>query len=362
MLVILGGCLILMAPSPVAADSAHAAAAPNAPVIFLHYDYMVSTDPANPHSDAPNARSIELLVDLFRRHGITLVIDPHHNALPHATWLGFDYDGEGCAQVFAHERGGTAASFRQLKAQYFRPHGNVPWHYVIFGHAGAIMSPDCQFTTGQAELPGYDFMVTVGAELYDPAFITTPFCRDAFTDLCLHLEAGALLHELGHNLDLRHGGADDENFKPNYLSVMNYAFQVGIYFAPSPGGMTVDHWGLDYSDREYPILDENHLDERVGLGGLPDDTHLSLYGNRVCGSDARPAPATGPIDWNCNGVIEADVALDVNTEFWMNPETWGSEGGTLRRLTGYDDWAHIQQYLRTPAYVTGRVPRGRAVP
>ncbi len=30
------------------------------------------------------------------------------------------------------------------------------------------------------------------------------------------------MHELGHNLGLRHGGMDDLNCKPNYLSVMNY--------------------------------------------------------------------------------------------------------------------------------------------
>ena len=34
------------------------------------------------------------------------------------------------------------------------------------------------------------------------------------------------MHELGHNLGLRHGGDDLPNFKPNYLSVMNYSFQL----------------------------------------------------------------------------------------------------------------------------------------
>ena len=32
------------------------------------------------------------------------------------------------------------------------------------------------------------------------------------------------MHELGHNLGLEHGGHDRVNCKPNYLSVMNYAF------------------------------------------------------------------------------------------------------------------------------------------
>ena len=32
-------------------------------------------------------------------------------------------------------------------------------------------------------------------------------------------QSGTLMHELGHNLSLRHGGGDDTNYKPNYLSV-----------------------------------------------------------------------------------------------------------------------------------------------
>ena len=39
-------------------------------------------------------------------------------------------------------------------------------------------------------------------------------------------QAGTLMHELGHNLGLRHGGDDHTKYKPNYLSVMNYAFQL----------------------------------------------------------------------------------------------------------------------------------------
>ena len=45
------------------------------------------------------------------------------------------------------------------------------------------------------------------------------------------------MHELGHNLGLRHGGDDNVHRKPNYLSVMNYSFQTT--------GMTID--GLEIS-------------------------------------------------------------------------------------------------------------------
>jgi outer membrane protein assembly factor BamB len=41
--------------------------------------------------------------------------------------------------------------------------------------------------------------------------------------------ATVLMHELGHTLDLHHAGATPEpNYKPNYLSVMNYVYATGI--------------------------------------------------------------------------------------------------------------------------------------
>jgi hypothetical protein len=41
------------------------------------------------------------------------------------------------------------------------------------------------------------------------------------------MQAGIFMHELGHALGLHHGGNDDSNWKPNYLSIMNYFFQMG---------------------------------------------------------------------------------------------------------------------------------------
>ena len=37
-----------------------------------------------------------------------------------------------------------------------------------------------------------------------------------------------MLHELGHTLGLRHGGDDDSNCEPNYVSAMNYDNQFYI--------------------------------------------------------------------------------------------------------------------------------------
>ena len=48
--------------------------------------------------------------------------------------------------------------------------------------------------------------------------------------------ASTIMHELGHNLGLKHGGDDSVNQKPHYLSVMNYTYQLaGILMADAPG-------------------------------------------------------------------------------------------------------------------------------
>ena len=68
--------------------------------------------------------------------------------------------------------------------------------------------------------------------------------------------SNTIVHELGHNLLLRHGGFENCNYKPNYNSVMNYQYQFpGVDTNCTPPGNGV----LDYSigdritlEREFP--------------------------------------------------------------------------------------------------------------
>src|SRR5262249_34842068 len=83
--------------------------------------------------------------------------------------------------------------------------------------------------TGQAEINGNDFIVSLGHFYNDQGATPTIFSL-----------GGTFMHELGHNLGLHHGGGtsapgtpciapDCENgplYKPNYLSVMNYQYQL----------------------------------------------------------------------------------------------------------------------------------------
>ena len=56
----------------------------------------------------------------------------------------------------------------------------------------------------------------------------------------LDQQSGTFMHEFGHNLNLRHGGRDNTNCKPNYASVMSYPLQFSNPVNPRP---------LDYSGR-----------------------------------------------------------------------------------------------------------------
>ena len=331
---------------------------PNPPVIFLHYDYMAPRwwDPST-GDFAPDPDAIRRVVEAFRRHGITLVIDPRHTEIPYRQYLflgpvGPIFGGSPCAPT-------VCANFFDLKAQYFNPHGEQPWHYAIFGDFG--YSAFDGIVSGQAELPGYDFMVT------DQHFGNRTCFFGSQLDFCKEQISGLFMHELGHNLGLRHGGDVEENYKLNYVSVMNYQYQRGIlYTAPdddyhfgiwfvSPPVADAEHIAgirLDYSDTEFPALDEYHLDERAGLGGPSNSNDVTFYFS-CAASLLLPCKAgfvrvrTEPFDWDNNDAIETDVAADVN----YTPTPDGHL--ELSRMTGYDDWSHVHEFLRTPQYVRG---------
>ena len=162
-------------------------------------------------------------------------------ALAHANNLDFPGGGPAC-----NPGGGGAggiASFNAVKnihfgtvaergnAQTLAAKGKVA-HYALFTHQQAAGNT----SSGCGEEPGNDFYVSLGGWV-------NPTQGD---------EEGTFMHELGHNLNLCHGGPKgggaesdfqcDVNYKPNYLSVMNYTFQT----PNTPDGQATGR-PLDYS-------------------------------------------------------------------------------------------------------------------
>jgi hypothetical protein len=115
-------------------------------------------------------------------------------------------------------------------------------------------------------------------------------------------QAGTFMHELGHQLGLPHGGSDGVNYKPNYLSVMNYSFQVSY-----SGRLAA----LDYSRTDLDDLDETNLVEASGIG--PNTAILTSFFNPT--RDFIDVSAQGPIDWNQDGDSTDTVSgLDINND------------------------------------------------
>ena len=208
------------------------------------------------------------------------------------------------------------------------------FHYVLFSHALAIpFSPPTglpKSVSGVADRPGGDLMVTLGLWRSDD-----PAADQTGNTL---VQAGTLMHELGHNLGLSHAGLfRAPNCEPNYQSVMNYLYQAR--------GLT-DVAGLshiDYSFGHLPNLNENSL-STTSLG-ISTPYRVRFYG------PLQP-PAT-PAKLHCDGTPITDGALEVRLESPIGPIDWYNgttalgpldvnfNGGIDSAFLDSNDWANL---------------------
>jgi len=313
----------------------------------MHKDVFVQTDimtllpdcSANPcvpgHSHQPQADAMNTLIAAFAgapvsnpdgTTGITLHLDCGPscimNPLTGATWGNLS-----SANSLAHldpitgdinSLGGLGltgydwSSFDLIKAVNFSPARAAVFHYGVLAHdLGGFGG-----TSGLSrDNPASDFVVSLGSFTGDVGSTGE--------------QAGTLMHELGHNLGLTHGGAPQPsfNYKPNLTSVMNYLFQTGGLEIGGKAG------NYDYSRLTLPTLNEANLNEQVGLNGGPSfagyGTAYFCEGSSV---DTLVANANGPIDWNCDKSIESSVKTLIAAEPPRAP---------FQSLTGFNDWANL---------------------
>lgn len=222
---------------------------------------------------------------------------------------------------------GTDAERHDPNWVHIREARMLAFRYCVFANTF-----DNGGASGISELPGNDFMVTLGDVGWQNAFQ-----REGAT---YHdrVVAGTLMHELGHTLGLKHGGNDHINLKPNYYSVMNYLWQTPHRWQENPF-TNVSDWRCDYSRYELMTLNEANLIESAGFGATPQfyDNIRTLHG---CTTQPAAQPLTRMqsmhagvwADWNNNGRMDADpVAVDL---------TYSRSGyrSPNEVLYGWNDW------------------------
>jgi hypothetical protein len=165
----------------------------------------------------------------------------------------------------------------------------------------------------------WNFMTTAGAPL----------------NVLINMQASTVMHELGHNLGLMHGGFENANYKPNYWSVMNYLYQLAGLDGNPSGGTAYQRWRnkqtagatpplcslantpcgspaqfiMDYSDGSSSSLNEAALLEVNNIG--------------------RGSTAGAYADWNQNGSLTATAqVLDLNGDAaqttLLDSNDWGN--------------------------------------
>jgi hypothetical protein len=290
--------------------------------ILIEVDYMASSDPGV----TPRKQALDNVKASFANQvpPINMIIDAG-GLFSDAANSGYNWGGgqsvPSATCVYLGTKAGCAGDLYKYKAQYFDVRRNAIFHYALFGISQETSGAGG--SSGIAELPGNDFLVTLGGW----SLSATPGTN---LNRLINYQAGTFMHELGHNLGLRHGGNENANYKPNYFSVMNYLYQlnglssnaagIGPYqrwvcaFYPSScvlaeSASTSNSMVINFSNGTSTALNEELLDESVNIG--------------------RGTAGGAYADWNRSGSSNGSVSIDIN----------GTGNKTI--LKDFDDWAGI---------------------
>ncbi|WP_308445824.1 carbohydrate-binding protein [Chitinolyticbacter albus] len=315
--------------------------------IFVQLDWMPSNDPGT----TPRKEALDNVVAAFARRGIALHFDAGPlfsasfnpalynlgggRALPYQPCISMNSTTSAeCPSIYEYKMG---MDVRRRQS----------FHYLVFG--GSQSLDGSGGSSGRAELPGNDLIVTLGG---------WRLSTDTPTDLqiLINYQAGTIMHELGHNFGLFHGGNDGANNEPNYLSVMNYLYQLTGVGNDAKTDEAVQRWYANHGIGGYngycalangPCSNTMNIDYSDGSGAALNEG--ALKESDLLG---RGAYAGVYADWNDNKLADAaSYALDL-----------GADGGSPL-LTDYNDWANVMlPFSRNGDVLNGQQPDDASAP
>ncbi|WP_051259042.1 carbohydrate-binding protein [Chitinibacter tainanensis] len=298
--------------------------------ILIQVDYMQSSD----EGVKPQREALQAVVDAFARRNIDVLFDTGNLYAAGFSPVNFNLGG-GKAVPFAAcvdlSPPAGCSRLADYKADSMDLRRRQIFHYLLM--ASSRNADGSAGSSGVAEINGNDLVVSLGKWGLNSSTASNRY-------RLINFQAGTIMHELGHNLGLRHGGFENTNDKPNYYSIMNYLYQLqglgqsatsagalqryylkrGYYSLNScsiEGGPCGNTFRIDYSDGSGERLNESALLESALIGR---GSSAGLYA-----------------DWNNSRTQDgASYALDLNAD------------GSLGYLQDYDDWGNINlRFART---------------
>ena len=255
----------------------------------------------------PSAEAMRSVYQQFKDHGINLHIDAGADSIDYVTGKTWgDLSGGNSIEYSSNfDLGSNYENWNQMALNNFDRARWSVFRYCLF-----VNKYNDGRSSGIAEgIPGQFFII---ADV------------DGWISGTNTATAGTFMHELGHTLGLRHGGSDNVHYKPNYLSIMNYSFQVTGLVGTNE---------VNYSEYVLPSLNENSLNENngidpnsitagsnIGTKWYYEKEHKFLFFD--FGTTTESGTATGvagqSIDFNANGTIENNVSVNLNASAETN--------------------------------------------
>lgn len=287
---------------------------PNIPDIFVEVDWMVRPQKkilwweiSKYRNLAPSEDAMKLVYDSFKQHGINLHIDVGPDSIDFVTGKKWGKLSGGNEIPYEKKFNIKSSWNSTVNANFSKARHNVFKHCLFVDQYDGVRSGIAN------NIPGQFFIVANQDWVFNGGNISV---------------GGTFMHELGHTLGLRHGGCDHEHYKPNYLSVMNYAFQTtGLVGSGMVG----------YSDYKLPDINEAHINEKLGIdpSGLTVGTGLGTTLFYWASNQRNVIPISkAAIDFNNNGNLETDISLDLNP----NGNVYDKPIAVLK---GHEDWSGI---------------------